>query len=173
VRLYETKAGERGQYAALSYCWGLSQSFTTTIATLEERARGFLPERLPASIRDAIMLAREMSIPYVWVDSLCIIQDSTADWEREAARMCTIYTNATITIAALDSPDSDTGLFVAGGRRLLLVDAEQRIFARKHRHGRPGNLQQIKKLFSDQLKSNILLSRSWCVDLMYESLHET
>jgi hypothetical protein len=167
VRLYETEAGERGKYAALSYCWGSSQTFTTTIATLKERIRGFLPESLPASIRDAILLARDMSIPYIWVDSLCIIQDSAADWEREAARMCTIYTNATITIAALDSPDSDTGLIVGDYRRLLLVDPEEHIFARTHRHGRPGNLLQAKTIISDQLKRNVLLSRGWCVVLTY------
>jgi hypothetical protein len=165
IRLYETE--ERGQYAALSYCWGSSQTFTTTIATLEERIRGFLPGSLPASIRDAVLLARDMSIPYIWVDSLCIIQDSAADWGREAARMCTIYTNATITFAALDSPGSDTGLIVAGSRRLLLVDPKERIFARTHRHGRPGNLLQAKTMISDQLKKNVLLSRGWCVVLMY------
>jgi hypothetical protein len=162
IRLYEPQPGERARYAALSYCWGLSRTFITTIATLDQRISGFTLDDLLATIRDAVLLARDMSIPYLWVDSLCIIQDSKADWEREAAQMCAIYTDATIAFAAIDCPDSEIGLIIAGDRRLVEVGSvEERIFARKHHHGRVGRLYQDTTKVLDRLKNNVLLSRGW------------
>jgi hypothetical protein len=111
--LYETEDGERGNYAALSYCWGQTRTFTTTQSTLQARKDGFVLSGLPKTCRDAIVVARAVGIPYVWIDSLCIVQDSKDDWMKEAALMGDIYSNAVVTIAALDSPDSDTGLFVS------------------------------------------------------------
>ncbi|KAH8724291.1 heterokaryon incompatibility protein-domain-containing protein [Phaeosphaeriaceae sp. PMI808] len=163
-RLLEVQPGTLGQYAALSYCWGLSRTFTTTIQTFEQRTRGFTLGDLPATIRDAVLLARNMSIPYIWADSLCIVQDSSEDWNKEAARMCDVYTNATVTFAAIDCPESETGLFVASGRRLLQVGkSEEHIFARKHYHGEVGRTHQNLPASATQLKDNVLLSRGWCV----------
>jgi hypothetical protein len=67
-------------------------------------------ETLPQTIRDAILLTRAIGIDYLWVDALCIIQDSFTDWEQESTRMCAVYANATLTIAAMDSADSEMGL---------------------------------------------------------------
>ncbi|KAF2030724.1 hypothetical protein EK21DRAFT_14841, partial [Setomelanomma holmii] len=92
--------GERGRYVALSYSWGLTRTFTTTLTTYGIHKSGFTLGDLPATIRDAVLIARYMGIQYVWADSLCIIQDSAADWAYEAARMCSIYSNATVTFAA-------------------------------------------------------------------------
>ncbi|OCL15471.1 HET-domain-containing protein, partial [Glonium stellatum] len=110
--LYEPVPGKRGTYAALSYCWGQSRILTTTTSTLAQRKEGFSLNELPKTCRDAIIVARELSIPYLWIDSLCIVQDSQLDWETEAGRMCSVYQNALLTIAAVDSPDSNSGLFL-------------------------------------------------------------
>ena len=110
--IYEPPPGKLGTYAALSYCWGKSRVFTTTISTLIQRKMGFALNELPKTCRDAITVARELSIPYLWIDSLCIIQDSQADWETEAGQMCSVYQNALLTIAAADSPSSNSGLFL-------------------------------------------------------------
>lgn len=111
--LYETAPGETGTYAALSYCWGKTRAFTTTSSTFQDRKSGFPLESLPKTCRDAVTVARALQIKYVWIDSLAIIQDSKEDWEKEAAKMCNVYSNAVVTFAALDSPDSETGLFVS------------------------------------------------------------
>ena len=110
--IYEPPSRKLGTYAALSYCWGKSRIFTTTTSTLMQRKMGFALNELPKTCRDAITVARELSIPYLWIDSLCIIQDSQADWETEAGQMCSVYQNALLTIAAADSPSSNSGLFL-------------------------------------------------------------
>jgi len=120
LHLYETYSGTFDvvyTYAALSYCWGSTRSFTTTLSTYQERKIGFKLEELPKTCRDAVVVARALGIPFLWIDSLCIIQDSPEDWEKEAAKMCDVYSNAHITLAGLDSPDSDTGLFVGRHER--------------------------------------------------------
>ncbi|KAF2645842.1 HET-domain-containing protein [Massarina eburnea CBS 473.64] len=120
--LYETQPGDKGQYAALSYCWGKSRAFTTTSNTLEDRKSGFEMSDLPKTCADAVMVARALGIKYIWIDSLCIIQDSQEDWSQESANMRHVYANSIITIAALDSPSSEAGLFVSSpGRETLKI----------------------------------------------------
>jgi hypothetical protein len=48
-------------------------------------------------------------IHHVWIDSLCIIQDSSEDWEHECSRMCGAYSQSIFTIAATDSPNGTVG----------------------------------------------------------------
>ncbi|RDW56723.1 hypothetical protein BP6252_14016 [Coleophoma cylindrospora] len=100
--------GERAEYLALSHCWGTEQNFTTTTETLDERTRGIAWEDLPKTFQDAITLARVLNFSYLWIDSLCILQDDRKDWEREGMKMGMIYENASLTVAAsLSSADKD------------------------------------------------------------------
>lgn len=98
-------------YATLSHCWGSSRSFLTTEESLPRMKKGFClsEKKLPKTFHDAIMVAYELGIPYLWIDSLCIIQDNTADWNQEASEMAQVYTNSYITIAALNSEDDKHG----------------------------------------------------------------
>jgi hypothetical protein len=115
--LYEPKSEERGVWAALSYCWGKVQCLTTIKASLPSHKMGIALDALPKTCRDAILVTRSLSIPYLWIDALCIVQDSTADWDREAARMCYVYENAVVTLAAPESNSSDKGLFLSNSSR--------------------------------------------------------
>jgi Heterokaryon incompatibility protein (HET) len=67
---------------------------------------------LPKTIRHAIMIARTLHIGYLWVDSLCIVQDDEKDWETESAAMTAIYENSFLTIAATDATDTHKGCFM-------------------------------------------------------------
>jgi hypothetical protein len=109
--IYEPSPGEAGSYAALSYCWGETEAFVTTISTYAQRKAGFAIDELPKTCRDAVIVARALKIPYLWIDSLCIIQDSVSDWEYEASHMCSVFENSLVTIAASDSVDNEGGLF--------------------------------------------------------------
>ena len=112
VRLVETVPGEKGTYACLSHCWGLTPIMCcTTRATLQDRLDFIEFDFLPRNFRDAIALARGIGLRLIWVDSLCIIQDDGADWEVESAKMAGIYRNAYLTIAATSSADSTGGCF--------------------------------------------------------------
>jgi hypothetical protein len=75
LRLHTTK-GERGRFVFLSYTWGTTKMPTTTQETLEDRSRGISMQMLPKSWQDAILIVRKMGFRYLWIDALCIIQDS-------------------------------------------------------------------------------------------------
>ncbi|KAF2670488.1 HET-domain-containing protein, partial [Microthyrium microscopicum] len=96
-------------YASLSHCWGTSSHPLTTKATLESRKRGFPVAELAQTFQDAIFVTRALGIRYLWIDSLCICQDDRADWERESAKMASVYSNAHITISAQRASDDSAG----------------------------------------------------------------
>ena len=102
------------RYLALSHCWGstMPQTATTTSCTMAERLQGIPIAGLSRTFADFIGIARRMFVRYVWIDSLCIIQDSRADWEKEAAQMASVYSNAYCTIAASSSVDGNGGCHV-------------------------------------------------------------
>jgi hypothetical protein len=104
---------EQVKYAALSYCWGrpydAQKQCKTERKSLKERLRAIPFIELTPVVRDAVIVARRLSIPYLWVDSLCIIQDDTMDWENEASLMGLVYSNAYITICSLSSSACQNG----------------------------------------------------------------
>lgn len=71
---------------------------------------------LPTTYKDAIITTHKLGLQYIWIDSLCIIQDQLSDWEIEAKDMGRIYKNSEVTIAALKSKDGSGGLFVEKDR---------------------------------------------------------
>ena len=100
LRLVEDAPKFHANYAALSYCWGDGVPTITTMASLASRKAGIVWRSLPATFQDAIVVAQKFNLKYLWIDALCIIQDSSEDWEIESAKMAAIYENAYITIAA-------------------------------------------------------------------------
>ncbi|RFU31167.1 hypothetical protein B7463_g5190, partial [Scytalidium lignicola] len=133
LRELATMSEKSAPYIALSHCWGveqatekltrdtknpvdLSQSSSvldaywevrkasqTTTETLVEKLQGVPIEALPQTAQDAIIIARKIGISYLWIDSLCIIQDDKEDWLRESARMADIYLNAFLVVGASNS----------------------------------------------------------------------
>ncbi len=100
---------QRGRYAALSYCFGKGPVLTTTEKTLHERQASIPMTILPLTVRDAITWTRQLGLQYLWIDSLCILQDSLSDWEVELSTMADIYRDATVTIAATAAPHASSG----------------------------------------------------------------
>ena len=99
------------EYITLSHCWGPPEKrpITTTKANLEDRMTRITIEELSNTFRDAVRIAREQGERYLWIDSLCIIQDDGDDWTKEAALMADVYGQSFCTLAALDSEDSTEG----------------------------------------------------------------
>lgn len=113
-RLYESN-GEKARYLALSHCWGRHQNLKTEQRTLKARAKGLDLNSLPKTFRDAIRVTQSLGISYLWIDSLCIIQDDKTDWEIESSKMSSIYANAYLTIAASSAECDQSGFL--GPRR--------------------------------------------------------
>lgn len=109
LRLCETKKKSTGQYAALSYCWGSGQSLTTTSANVQDMKSGLLLPQLPQTLIDAVHVTRSLRIQYLWVDALCIIQDSVEDWEKQSEQMSTIYEKAYLVIVASSAASATQG----------------------------------------------------------------
>lgn len=99
-------------YVALSYCWGSSQNYLTTLENIEQMKAGIRMEAVPLTIRDAIEITRLLRIRYLWVDALCIIQDSPDDWHIESQKMAEVYGGAFLTIAAALGASSHHGLSI-------------------------------------------------------------
>jgi Heterokaryon incompatibility protein (HET) len=109
VKLIETQ-GQTGRYACLSHCWGNSNCLlTTTTATLVARKKSISWTSLPKSFQHAIKFAHCLTVPFLWIDSLCILQDNLKDWQDESACMATIYKNSYITLAATSALDGSGG----------------------------------------------------------------
>ena len=64
---------------------------TLANASIDTLQTGIPAGGLPKTFRDAINITSCLRIRYLWIDSLCIVQDDKADWEREAARMAEVY----------------------------------------------------------------------------------
>jgi hypothetical protein len=92
-----------GRYVALSHRWGLPQQhakFCTYKSNIEGLTRGIDVARLPKTFQDAVHVTRGLGLQYLWIDSLCIVQDDQDDWETESKLMEQVFSSAYCTIAA-------------------------------------------------------------------------
>ena len=102
--------GAYGSWAALSYCWGGDSTFVLKTSNMQDMMSGIPLESFPATLRDAVHVTRSLDLRYLWIDALCILQDSSEDWVAEAERMGDVYRNAKITISAMSSPGTEFGM---------------------------------------------------------------
>jgi len=98
-------------YVALSHCWGQGPRVLTSLENVSQHKIELRVETLPKTFKDAITVCRSTGIQYLWIDSLCIIQDDLEDWEIESEKMGYIFQNAYFTIAA-SSASHDTDGFL-------------------------------------------------------------
>jgi hypothetical protein len=181
LRLCETAGWKQPErYVAFSHCWGGSDLVKLTPATLEGFKEGMDVSVLPNTFKDALSVAQELQIPYLWIDSLCIIQGDEADWEIEAARMGQVYSSAFIVITAASSPNPETAIL--GPREAewlpktfdlpLTHDVNVPIVARKrHILAAPMEQGQCEPPFAntgtDLKRIGPLYNRGWCFQEAY------
>ncbi|KAJ4991058.1 het domain-containing protein [Stagonosporopsis vannaccii] len=103
--------GASAPYAALSHCWGKSSLLKLEELTLARFQSGIPWVDLPKTFKEAVSFTYRLGIKYLWIDSLCILQDSEQDWQSEGSMMSRIYQGATVTLAAVTSSDSTGGCF--------------------------------------------------------------
>ncbi|KAI1761084.1 HET-domain-containing protein [Hypoxylon sp. FL1150] len=116
VRLYETPDDFRESYIALSYCWGKSNVLKTESTNIQSLSQGFHLTQLPVAIQDAAHITERLGLKYLWVDALCIIQDSKLDWEEQSAKMCSIYENAYLAVIASSSGAANVSFLDSSAR---------------------------------------------------------
>jgi len=111
IKLVEPQ-GCGGRYCALSHCWGSDdrRPYRTIRSNLEDHLNEIPLSVLPQTFQDAIAIVRALEIDYVWIDSLCIVQDSEQDWRQESEKMALVYGHAFIVVAAAGAQDSTEGM---------------------------------------------------------------
>ncbi|KAI0545061.1 heterokaryon incompatibility protein-domain-containing protein [Xylaria curta] len=106
------KADADKRYIALSHCWGQTLDIKTTKSNYEAFKKSIEWNALPKTFREAIKVTKALGVRFIWIDSLCIVQDDLQDWEIQAAKMSSIYQNAYLTLAATGAAGSSEGLFL-------------------------------------------------------------
>lgn len=147
------------KYATLSYCWGPDLRTIPRLLheNLSDRLQEIMLDTLPRTFRDAVVCAYRLGIRYLWIDCLCIIQDSKQDWLRQSAFMAEIYSNAFVNFAATASSSCDGGLF----RSRSYSDVNPCIVD-PHFEGNPGFLYHCvdPDIWRD-VKDGVLNTRGW------------
>ncbi|KAF9775977.1 hypothetical protein IL306_005885 [Fusarium sp. DS 682] len=110
VRLLETSPANRGEWVALSHLWGRDPRFFTTKANLQSHFTSIHIDHLPNTFRDAVTVTRALGCPYLWIDSLCIIQDSDEDYKKGDKLMEQVYSGAYCVLGASRHPGQNAGL---------------------------------------------------------------
>ncbi|KAI0146112.1 hypothetical protein GGR57DRAFT_506630 [Xylariaceae sp. FL1272] len=101
IRLYEPSADEGEEYIALSHPWGHGPHLITDKGNLEQfKSCGIKMSILPGTFRDAVITTRALGKPYLWIDSLCIVQGPGGDFQAQAGRMETVFSSAYCVLAA-------------------------------------------------------------------------
>jgi hypothetical protein len=112
ICLVATSSITSSRYAALSHCWGVlndSEKFCTYKSNIKQLQELINVESLPRTFRDAVTVTRGLGLKYIWIDSLCIIQDDTDDWENESTKMEQVFSAAFLTISASSARSSLEG----------------------------------------------------------------
>ena len=114
------------EYTTLSHCWGTTACYMLKKTNFEDMKILISHNVLPKTIGDAILITRSLQIQYIWVDSLCIIQDSVDDWATECEKMGSIYAGSYCNIAATAASINEEGcIFDRDPASILPVKIQQ------------------------------------------------
>jgi hypothetical protein len=156
-RVYlRTSNGRRAHYLCLSYCWGRADFIKATQRTVSSLENGLDMDCFPPVFQEFFRLARFLEIRHVWIDALCIMQDSADDWLAESGKMAQFYGNAILTVAATGCRNPFEELIDPHGQWKLTEQLASRWVEHKPWRGAPS-------------PSFPLLKRGWCMQERYLS----
>ncbi|KIJ63949.1 hypothetical protein HYDPIDRAFT_175721 [Hydnomerulius pinastri MD-312] len=98
-------------YLTLSHCWGGADILRLLVENIDSLTVRIPMSALPKTFQDVVRITRRLRYQYIWIDSLCILQNSISDWRSCSAIMGEIYSNSVCTIAALTARNSNEGCF--------------------------------------------------------------
>ena len=116
-----------GQYLALSHRWGspkIHRMFRTLKSNIESLKKCIMMADLPRTFQHAVQIARSLGVRYLWIDSLCIVQDDEEDWNHESRLMEQVFSSAYATIAATCADGTEDGFLKRRPRRPCVVMAK-------------------------------------------------
>jgi hypothetical protein len=98
-------------YVTLSHCWGTVETLKLMKSNVQALSSTIPLHSLCKTFQDAVLVTSLLGYKYLWIDSMCIIQDNEDDWRKESALMSEVYSNAVVNLAATDAKDGSVGLF--------------------------------------------------------------
>jgi hypothetical protein len=145
------------RYATLSHCWGNAPFLKLLKDNFNAFAQSIEFEQLPQTFKDALTITRKLGLEYIWIDSLCIIQDSEQDWHVEAGQMSSVYGGSYVNIAASSAKGAHEG---------CLSRSEDKIGgfqARAKAAGHPSAVVQFERLdiYRNAVTDSHLATRAW------------
>ncbi|KAL8961176.1 MAG: hypothetical protein Q9183_005348 [Haloplaca sp. 2 TL-2023] len=146
------------EYLTLSHKWGGASILKLTKSNLESMLQGIKFNDLPLAFQHAIIVTQNLGYRYLWIDSLCIIQDDPHDWALESSTMSQVYSNSVLTIAALWGDDSHSGCFV---ERNPLLTEDCHIGRWKHGNVVVPSRDDKRDHSLDLVEPTPLLKRAW------------
>lgn len=176
VRLIISKSeGVKDTYVAFSHCWGKAKTLKLLESNLSELQSGISDSELPTSYKEALVVCRSMGFRYIWIDSLCIIQDSSEDWQQEALTMKDVYQNSTLNLCASAAAENSQASFASRDLSLICplkvtpswIDAKERS---------ESWYISLFDMYAEEVENSPLISRAWVVQehyLSHRSLHMT
>ncbi|OAL47430.1 HET-domain-containing protein [Pyrenochaeta sp. DS3sAY3a] len=124
LRLVDAEEAKSSRYVALSHCWGPlkdDEKFCTYKRNIKQLQAYIDFDALPRTFRDAVTVSRGLGIDYIWIDSLCIIQDDDDDWQKESRKMEQVFSAAYCTIGASSAKSSLEGFLADPSPRSVVA----------------------------------------------------
>ncbi|UPX21242.1 uncharacterized protein EKO05_0011435 [Ascochyta rabiei] len=149
----DIQAASPQPYLALSHCWGASRPIRLEESFLDSWKKEGIPlYSLPTTFFDAVRITRQLGMRYLWIDSMCIIQDSHSDWKSEAALMADVYGNACCTLAALSSKNSSEGCRTVSNIQISLDSPYVEVKAELYRSSRVRIFQKMPRAWTEEFE---------------------
>jgi len=163
--------GALGQYAALSYVWGGPQTVVTTTQNIQSHYLILPFSRLGTTIQDAIRVTHGLGLRYLWVDSLCIMQDSKADKAQQISQMKRIFESSFVTIIAASAATASVGF--------LRQSSTPSSLQLPYWYDGSWGVVELKERWAWDSRSEVINSRAWTLEekllsprkLIYSSHH--
>ncbi|KAK2615471.1 hypothetical protein N8I77_002222 [Diaporthe amygdali] len=162
-------AGEVGKYVILSHRWVPDTERVRTLKGNYELRVGGLGKTPPIApgdvtklFHEAAQLTVQLGLKYIWIDSLCIVQDDADDWKREATKMASYYENAWLTIVG----SSGEGLYQPIDSEVLppVVHLPYNNAAGQRAGAlsiQPVSNPHLRTLYTQAITNSEVLSRGW------------
>lgn len=157
IRLITDTHSLSSDYIVLSHRWGNvgNMPFLSTFhKNIQEFEQGIEVSELPRTFQDAIIVTRELGISYLWIDSLCIVQDDEKDWHDESQKMEHIYSSAYCTIAATCATSATDGFLKSRSERAYVT-------MRVNRLNEPFYVTEAIDDFRGDVEESALNQRGW------------
>lgn len=159
-RLLETKSARvEGPYTTLSHCWGSAHSINLTTENYAGMLLWKSAAVLPQLYKDALHVAHNLGISYLWIDALCIVQtgDNFTDWQHEVESMSDIYSNSFCNISAADAPDAHHSMFTSRGLHSICPET---VLLNLNKQPSPYLLSDTR-LWDSEISQALVNSRAW------------